>query len=241
MVQSTETLYGTNQAPASRAAAQMNLRNVGPKVVAVLALAVVAVIAVAGFSGQAGSVVLESDDSMASVADAILNGHGLESDSKSHIPASIAALAAQAAQEKETGRLTATVELPQISKKMAKEAAEAKHEIQIEHHVDRAKKAAKRAAKMHALMEARKAKAEKKEHLHEVRAEEHKESREKLHANEKKIVLMHKEKMAAKVKLAHKAKGKDACSACGVDVICHRVCAKAEGVRKAKAAKAAAH
>jgi len=57
--------------------------------------------------------------------------------------------------------------LPQISKKMAKEAAEAKHEISIEHHVDRAKKAAKRAVKMHALMEARTAKKAKKEHLHE--------------------------------------------------------------------------
>jgi hypothetical protein len=245
MVQSTETLhgaYGTIPAPASRgAAAQMTLRNVGPKVIAVLALAVIAVACVAGFSGQAGSVVLESDSSMASVADAILDGSGHAAKDGSHIPASIAALAAQAAREKETGRLSATVELPQISKKMAKEAAEAKHEIQIEHHVDRAKKAAKHAAKMHKLMEARKAKKAEKEHLHEVRVEEHKESRAKLHANEKKIMLEHKEKMAAHVKLAHKAKGKDVCSACGVDAICHRVCAKAEAVRQAKAAKAAAH
>ncbi|KAJ1489126.1 hypothetical protein T484DRAFT_1937756 [Baffinella frigidus] len=247
MVQSTETLhgaYGTIPAPASRsAAAQLTLRNVGPKVVAVLALAVIAVACVAGFSGQAGSVMLESDGSMASVADAILQSSGDGLKDGSHIPASIAALAAQAAREKETGRLSATVELPEISKKMAKEAAEAKHEIQIEHHVDYAKKAAKRAAKMLALKATRASKKAEKEHLHEVRKEEHKESRAKLHANEKKIMLMHKEKMAveAKAKLAHKSKGKDVCSACGVDAICHKVCAKAEAVRMAKAAKAAAH
>ena len=69
-----------------------------------------------------------------SVADAILKSADVH-DKKGSIPASIAALAAQAAREKETGQLTATVELPQIPKKIAAMAAEAKHEILIERSV----------------------------------------------------------------------------------------------------------
>jgi len=238
--------YGTIPGASPRSVPQAALRNVGPKAVAVLALAILAVACVAGFSGQMGTVALEETqlhaDSMASVADAILSQSGDEAHSANHIPASIAALAAQAAREKETGRLSATVELPQISKKMAKEAAEAKHEIMIEHKVDRQKKAAQRAVKMHKLMLERKAKAEEKHHLAEVRKEEHKEARAKLHVNEKKIMKEHAEKMAAKAKLAAKLahtapKGKGVCSACGVDAMCHRVCEKAEAVRAAKAHK----
>jgi hypothetical protein len=237
--------YGTIPGASPRSVPQAALRNVGPKAVAVLALAILAVACVAGFSGQMGTVALEETqlhaDSMASVADAILSQSGDEAHSANHIPASIAALAAQAAREKETGRLSATVELPQISKKMAKEAAEAKHEIMIEHKVDRQKKAAQRAVKMHKLMLERKAKAEEKHHLAEVRKED-KEARAKLHVNEKKIMKEHAEKMAAKAKLAAKLahtapKGKGVCSACGVDAMCHRVCEKAEAVRAAKAHK----
>lgn len=85
-----------------------------------------------------------------SVADAILSQSGIH-DKQGTIPASIAALAAQAAREKETGQLTATVELPQIPKKIAAMAAEAKKEILIERSVDRkkaAKKEEKKAAKV---------------------------------------------------------------------------------------------
>lgn len=53
----------------------------------------------------------------------------------------------QAAQEKETGRLSATVSLPQIPKAIAKMAAEAKHEIMIEQTVDKRNKAVKAARK----------------------------------------------------------------------------------------------
>jgi hypothetical protein len=98
-------------------------------------LAVVAVVAIAVTSQHMGSVQLMQTTELHSrgfsVADAILESAGVH-DKKVSIPASIAALAAQAAEEKETGKLTATVELPQISKKMAAEAAEAKKEIMIE-------------------------------------------------------------------------------------------------------------
>ena len=53
----------------------------------------------------------------------------------------------QAAHEKETGRLSTTVELPQIPKSIAKMAAEAKHEIQIERAIDKKRKAAAAAKK----------------------------------------------------------------------------------------------
>jgi hypothetical protein len=53
----------------------------------------------------------------------------------------------QAAHEKETGRLSTTVELPQIPKSIAKMAAEAKHEIQIERSIDKKRKAAAAAKK----------------------------------------------------------------------------------------------
>lgn len=95
-------------------------------------LAVVAVVAIASTSQHMGSVQrTELEARGYDVADAILESAGVH-DKKGTIPASIAALAAQAAKEKETGQLTATVELPQISKKMAAEAAEAKKEILIE-------------------------------------------------------------------------------------------------------------
>mmetsp|Transcript_36045 Transcript_36045/g.94767 ORF Transcript_36045/g.94767 Transcript_36045/m.94767 type:complete len:140 (+) Transcript_36045:238-657(+) len=82
-----------------------------------------------------------STRSEADIADAILESAGREH-SMGSIPASIAALAAQAAKEKETGRLATTVELPQIPKSIAKMAAEAKHEIQIERLIDKKRKAA---------------------------------------------------------------------------------------------------
>jgi hypothetical protein len=53
----------------------------------------------------------------------------------------------QAAHEKETGRLSTTVELPQIPKSIAKMAAEAKHEILIERSIDKKRKAAAAAKK----------------------------------------------------------------------------------------------
>jgi hypothetical protein len=53
----------------------------------------------------------------------------------------------QAAKEKETGELSATVTLPQIPKSIAKMAAEAKHEIMIEETVDKKQQAIKAAAK----------------------------------------------------------------------------------------------
>ena len=91
-------------------------------------LVLAAVVCVATFSGQMGRTELEemqelhASDSF-SVADAILKSSGVH-DQKNSIPASIAALAAQAAQEKETGQLSATVELPQVPKKIAAMAAE---------------------------------------------------------------------------------------------------------------------
>eukprot|EP00961_Rhodomonas_salina_P114538 1541183-Rhodomonas_salina.2 len=105
---------------------------VAPKVAGMMLLAVVAVVAIASTSQHMGSVQrTELEARGYDVADAILESAGVH-DKKGTIPASIAALAAQAAKEKETGQLTATVELPQISKKMAAEAAEAKKEILIE-------------------------------------------------------------------------------------------------------------
>lgn len=53
----------------------------------------------------------------------------------------------QAAHEKETGRLSTTVQLPQIPKSIAKMAAEAKHEILIERSIDAKRKAAAAAKK----------------------------------------------------------------------------------------------
>lgn len=99
-----------------------------PKVAATLALALAAVVCVAVTSNQMGKVELEEMEQLHartsfSVADAILKSAHVH-DKKSSIPASIAALAAQAAREKETGQLTATVELPQIPKKIAAMAAE---------------------------------------------------------------------------------------------------------------------
>ncbi len=99
-----------------------------PKVAATLALALAAVVCVAVTSSQMGKVELEEMEQLHartsfSVADAILKSAHVH-DKQSSIPASIAALAAQAAREKETGQLTATVELPQIPKKIAAMAAE---------------------------------------------------------------------------------------------------------------------
>lgn len=103
-----------------------------------MALALAAVVCVAVTSNQMGAVELEEQQlhsrTSFSVADAILKSADVH-DKKGSIPASIAALAAQAAREKETGQLTATVELPQIPKKIAAMAAEAKHEILIERSV----------------------------------------------------------------------------------------------------------
>lgn len=152
MVQA-ESHYGTITAQPSKSSKasdasgqfQMTFRGFG-----VLILAVSAVVCVATFSGQLGSgpVVLEqltdlhqSTESEADVADAILDSTGHQGKMGS-IPASIAALAAQAAHEKETGRLSTTVQLPQIPKSIAKMAAEAKHEILIERSIDAKRKAA---------------------------------------------------------------------------------------------------
>ena len=103
-----------------------------------MALALAAVVCVAVTSNQMGAVEMEEEQlhsrTSFSVADAILKSADVH-DKKGSIPASIAALAAQAAREKETGQLTATVELPQIPKKIAAMAAEAKHEILIERSV----------------------------------------------------------------------------------------------------------
>ena len=99
-----------------------------PKVAATMAMAIAAVVCVALLSNQMGKVELEEMQQLHSrgsfsVADAILESSGVH-DKQGSIPASIAALAAQAAREKETGQLTATVELPQIPKKIAAMAAE---------------------------------------------------------------------------------------------------------------------
>jgi len=105
---------------------QMNVQ--APKVAVTLVLALAAVVCVAVTSSQMGKVELEemeqlhSRDSF-SVADAILKSAHVH-DKQGSIPAAIASLAAQAAREKETGQLTATVELPQIPKKIAAMAAE---------------------------------------------------------------------------------------------------------------------
>lgn len=64
-----------------------------------------------------------------------------------HVAAVCSLQLLQAAQEKETGRLSATVSLPQIPKAIAKMAAEAKHEIMIEQTVDKRNKAVKAARK----------------------------------------------------------------------------------------------
>ena len=126
-----------------------NLRAVTPKMAGMMALALAAVVCVAVTSNQMGAVEMEEEQlhsrTSFSVADAILKSADVH-DKKGSIPASIAALAAQAAREKETGQLTATVELPQIPKKIAAMAAEAKHEILIERSVDKKKKAKKAAA-----------------------------------------------------------------------------------------------
>ena len=133
------------------------------RIAAVMAIALTAVICVGVFSRHMGATSLEATklraDSNFDVADAILKSAGVK-DKEGSIPASIAALAAQAAKEKETGRLTATVELPQIPKKIAAMAAEAKREIMIERSVDRKKKQQKEARK---LAEEKKEKAEKEE------------------------------------------------------------------------------
>jgi len=122
-----------------------------PKVAGMMAIALAAVVCVAVTSNQMGKVEMEEMQlhNSFSVADAILESSGVH-DKQGSIPASIASLAAQAAREKETGQLTATVELPQIPKKIAAMAAEAKHEILLERSVDKknkAEKAAKKAAK----------------------------------------------------------------------------------------------
>jgi len=144
------TSYGTVGGAVRREVREgFNLRAVAPKVAATMAMAIAAVVCVALLSNQMGKVELEEMQQLHSrgsfsVADAILESSGVH-DKQGSIPASIAALAAQAAREKETGQLTATVELPQIPKKIAAMAAEAKHEILIERKVDK-KKAAKKAA-----------------------------------------------------------------------------------------------
>eukprot|EP00802_Teleaulax_amphioxeia_P015478 Tamp_15569.p2 GENE.Tamp_15569~~Tamp_15569.p2 ORF type:complete len:228 (-),score=91.83 Tamp_15569:385-1068(-) len=150
MVQSGPS-YGAVPSDRRREAREgFSLRAVAPKVAATLALALAAVVCVAVTSSQMGKVELEEMEQLHartsfSVADAILKSAHVH-DKQSSIPASIAALAAQAAREKETGQLTATVELPQIPKKIAAMAAEAKHEILIERSVDKKKKAKKVAA-----------------------------------------------------------------------------------------------
>jgi colicin import membrane protein len=143
--------YGTVGGGAVRREARQDfdLRTVTPKMAGMMALALAAVVCVAVTSNQMGAVELEEQQlhsrTSFSVADAILKSADVH-DKKGSIPASIAALAAQAAREKETGQLTATVELPQIPKKIAAMAAEAKHEILIERSVDKKKKAKKQAA-----------------------------------------------------------------------------------------------
>uniref|UniRef100_A0A7S0VQA9 Uncharacterized protein n=1 Tax=Hemiselmis tepida TaxID=464990 RepID=A0A7S0VQA9_9CRYP len=131
-------------------------RSVAPKVAGMMGLALAAVVCVATLSDRMGSgakVALEQTRLKAStaadfsVADAILDSSGIH-DKKGSISASMAALAAQAAQEKETGQLVPTVSLPQIPKSIAKMAAEAKHEILIEQSVDKKTKARKAAAKV---------------------------------------------------------------------------------------------
>ncbi|MGB1604534.1 MAG: hypothetical protein ACPIOQ_68015 [Promethearchaeia archaeon] len=135
-----------------------------PKVAAMMMLGFAAVVGVAVLSSHVGTRAELAEEQLHargfSVADAILKADGVH-DKTTAIPSSIAALAAQAAQEKETGQLSATVELPQIPKKIAAMAAEAKHEILIEQKVDK-KKAAKKAAMTAAKAAASKAKLEQK-------------------------------------------------------------------------------
>jgi len=156
MVSAGETItsYGSVGSATRREAREgFSLRAVAPKVAGMMALALAAVVCVAVTSNQMGKVEMEEMQlhNSFSVADAILGSSARgEHDKHGSIPASIAALAAQAAREKETGQLTATVELPQIPKKIAAMAAEAKHEILLERSVDKknkAKKDAKKAAK----------------------------------------------------------------------------------------------
>jgi len=127
-------------------------RSIAPKVAGMMALALCAVVCVAVLSDKMGGSAelvqteLHSSVQDYDVADAILTSAGIH-DKKGSISASMASLAAQAAKEKETGQLTATVSLPQIPKSIAKMAAEAKHEIQIEEGVDKKRQAVKNAAK----------------------------------------------------------------------------------------------
>merc|ERR1712216_750125 len=134
MVQCAES-YGTLGGITPRRAEsrrRFNLQAVAPKVAAMMMLGFAAVVGVAVLSSHVGTRPELAEEQLHargfSVADAILKADGMH-DKKSAIPSSIAALAAQAAKEKETGQLTATVELPQIPKKIAAMAAEAKHKL----------------------------------------------------------------------------------------------------------------
>eukprot|EP00960_Hanusia_phi_P060723 764597-Hanusia_phi.AAC.3 len=181
---------------------KMDEKRVGAKMAVVVAIALTAVICVGVFSRHMGTTALESTklraDSNFDVADAILKSAGVK-DKQGSIPASIAALAAQAAKEKETGRLSATVELPQIPKKIAAMAAEAKREIMIERSVDRKKKAAK---------EAKKLAVEKKEKAAKMEKEEEKAAKTAHATAEKtkaaKATVQDVKKITAKAKLAAK-------------------------------------
>merc|ERR1712216_872074 len=169
MVQCAES-YGTLGGITPRRAEsrrRFNLQAVAPKVAAMMMLGFAAVVGVAVLSSHVGTRAELAEEQLHargfSVADAILKADGVH-DKKSAIPSSIAALAAQAAQEKETGQLSATVELPQIPKKIAAMAAEAKHEILIEQKVDK-KKAAKKAAMTAAKAAASKASSSRRRRL----------------------------------------------------------------------------